>query len=50
MVHSNVEAMNQWDANITNKVREADVLVVMTGEEEKESSHCFLRHLPTCCY
>jgi beta-glucosidase len=37
MVHSNVEAMNQWDANITNKVREADVLVVMTGEEEKES-------------
>ena len=37
MVHCNIEAMDQWDATITAKVREADVLVVMTGEEEKES-------------
>jgi beta-glucosidase len=37
MVNTNVEAMNQWDPNITFKVQAADILVVMTGEEEKES-------------
>jgi beta-glucosidase len=37
MVHTHVESMDQWDASTTSKVHQADVLVVMTGEEEKES-------------
>jgi beta-glucosidase len=37
MVHTNIEAMEQWEASLTTKVNQADVLVVMTGEEEKES-------------
>jgi beta-glucosidase len=36
-VHSNIEAMDQWDTSTLTKVKDADVLVVMTGEEEKES-------------
>jgi beta-glucosidase len=36
-VHSNIEAMEQWDTSTLTKVKDADVLVVMTGEEEKES-------------
>jgi beta-glucosidase len=37
MVQTNIEAMDQWDASITTKLHDVDVLVVMTGEEEKES-------------
>jgi beta-glucosidase len=37
MVHTSLEAMDQWDPSTTAKVANADVLVVMTGEEEKES-------------
>lgn len=37
MVHTNLEAVDQWDALTTANVHDADVLVVMTGEEEKES-------------
>jgi beta-glucosidase len=37
IVHTKLEAMDQWDASITTNVANADVLVVMTGEEEKES-------------
>jgi beta-glucosidase len=36
-VHTSNESMNQWDKETTSKVHDADVLVVMTGEEEKES-------------
>lgn len=37
MVHTSLEAVDQWDASTTAHVTNADVLVVMTGEEEKES-------------
>jgi beta-glucosidase len=37
MVHTSVEAVDQWDGSIVTKVKHADVLVVVTGEEEKES-------------
>ena len=37
MIHTSVETLNQWDPSITANVQNADVLVVMTGEEEKES-------------
>jgi beta-glucosidase len=37
MVHTTIEDMAQWDATLNSRVKQADVLVVMTGEEEKES-------------
>jgi beta-glucosidase len=37
MVHTTIEDITQWDATLNSRVKQADVLVVMTGEEEKES-------------
>jgi beta-glucosidase len=37
MVHTSLEAVDQWDTSTKALVTNADLLVVMTGEEEKES-------------
>ena len=36
-VHTHVENIQLWDAGTQSRVQESDVIVVMTGEEEKES-------------
>lgn len=36
-VHHATEAIHAWDASTLEAVKQSDVLVVMTGEEEKES-------------
>ena len=36
-MHQGNEQIETWDALTLNKIKEADVLVVVTGEEEKES-------------